>query len=104
VKVRKGQIAGPMSREKFRDRYFDAYKDPAYRAEWKAIERIEAIAWDGYSKNRKSPFNHRAGEGYADPDYEPSDEWRDTRKGDRGGRPTSPGFCEPITRARRVGR
>jgi multimeric flavodoxin WrbA len=80
VKVRKGQIAGPMSREKFRDRYFDAYKDPAYRAEWKAIERIEAIAWDGYSKNRKSPFNHRAGEGYADPDYELSDEWRDARK------------------------
>jgi hypothetical protein len=69
-----------MSREEFRNRYFDAYKDPAYRAEWKAIERIEAIAWDGYSKNRKSPFNHRAGEGYADPDYELSDEWRDARK------------------------
>jgi multimeric flavodoxin WrbA len=80
VKVRKGQIAGPMSREEFRNRYFDAYKDPAYRAEWQAIERIEAIAWDGYTKNRKSPLSRRAGEGYADPEYELSDEWRDARR------------------------
>ena len=31
--VRKGQIERAMSREEFRERYFSAFKDPAYRAE-----------------------------------------------------------------------
>jgi multimeric flavodoxin WrbA len=86
-----------MSREEFRNRYFDAYKDPAYRAEWKAIERIEAIAWDGYSKNRKSPLSQRAGEGYADPDYELSDEWRDARKAIEA---ADQRRCDPASRSR----
>jgi multimeric flavodoxin WrbA len=79
-RVRKGQIARPMSREEFRERYFGAFKDLAYRAEWQAIERIEAIAWDGYTHNRKAPQTHRAGAGYADADYELSDEWRQARE------------------------
>ncbi|MGZ8255606.1 MAG: flavodoxin family protein [Burkholderiaceae bacterium] len=79
TRVRKGQIAGPMSREEFRERYFGAFKDPAYRAEWPAIVRIEEIAWDGYTNNRKSPLSRKAGPGYADPEYELSDEWREAR-------------------------
>lgn len=79
-RVRKGQIAAPLSRDEFRDRYLSAFKDPAYRAEWQSLERIEAIAWDGYTNNRKSPLSRKAGEGYADPDFELSDEWRDARK------------------------
>ncbi len=78
-RVRKGQIAGPMSREEFRERYYKAFGDPAYRAEWQAIERIEAIAWDGYIHNRKSPLTSKAGPGYADPAYDLSDEWRAAR-------------------------
>ena len=81
TRVRKGQIAGVMSREEFRERYFSAFKDPAYRAEWPAIKRIEEIAWDGYTNNRKSPLSRKAGQGYADPEYELSDEWRDARAG-----------------------
>jgi multimeric flavodoxin WrbA len=80
MKPRKGQIDGPMSREEFRKRYLAAYVDPAYRAEWTSIERIEAIAWDAYTKNRKSPLTRPAGEGYADPAYELSDEWREARR------------------------
>jgi len=80
VKPRKGQIAGPMTREEFRKRYLAAYRDPAYRAEWDSIERIEAIAWNGYTNNRKSPLSRPAAEGYADPAYELSDEWREARR------------------------
>jgi hypothetical protein len=47
MKPRRGQIAGALSRDDFRKRYLDAFKDPAYQAEWDAIERIEKIAWDG---------------------------------------------------------
>jgi multimeric flavodoxin WrbA len=68
-----------MSREQFRARYFEAFRDPAYQAEWQSIVRIEAIAWDGYVNNRKSPLARKAGVGYADPEYELSDEWRAAR-------------------------
>jgi len=77
--VRKGQIPRAMTREEFRDRYYAQYKDPAYRKEWTSIVRIEEIAWDGYTNNRKSPLSSMAGAGYADPDYDLSDEWRATR-------------------------
>src|SRR5512141_1163561 len=77
--VRKGQIPRAMSRDEFRERYLSAFKDPAYKAEWQSLERIEAIAWDGYTNNRKSPLSSKAGEGYADPDYDLSDEWREAR-------------------------
>ncbi|MGH6622602.1 MAG: NADPH-dependent FMN reductase, partial [Burkholderiaceae bacterium] len=77
--VRKGQIPGSMTREQFRERYFEAFKDPAYQAEWQAIERIEVVAWDGYTNNRKAPLVHEAGTGYADPKYLLSDEWRAAR-------------------------
>jgi multimeric flavodoxin WrbA len=80
VKPRKGQIKGEMAREDFRKRFFERFLDPAYRAEQSALERIEAIAWDGYTNNRKSPLSHKAGPGYADPDHELSDEWRDARR------------------------
>jgi multimeric flavodoxin WrbA len=79
TRVRGGQIAGPMSREEFRARYFEAFEDPAYQAEWQSIVRVEAIAWDGYANNRKSPLASRAGAGYADPEYALSDEWRAAR-------------------------
>jgi hypothetical protein len=32
-------------------------------------------AWDGYSHSRKSPNTRRAGEGYADPDYQLARDW-----------------------------
>ena len=32
-------------------------------------------AWDGYSHSRKSPRTRRAGEGYADPDYQLAHAW-----------------------------
>ena len=77
--VRKGQISRAMTREEFRERYYAQYTDPAYRAAWDAVVRIEEIAWDGYTKNRKSPLARKAGPGYADPDYVLSDEWRAAR-------------------------
>jgi len=79
TQVRKGQIPGPMSRDEFRERYLNAFKDPAYKIEWQSLVRIEAIAWDAYTSNRKSPLARKAGPGYADPDYILSDEWRDAR-------------------------
>ena len=53
--------------------------DPAFRAEDVAISRVEEIAWQAYEEGRKAPVTRKAGPGYADPDYDLSVEWLDTK-------------------------
>lgn len=74
--VRKGQVTSPLPRETFRERFLARFTDPAYRQEDAALDRLERIAWDAYQEGRKAPLKHKAGPGYADPDYELSDAWR----------------------------
>ena len=77
--ARKGQAAPMLGREEFGERFRRAFFDPAFRQADDAIARLEAIAWDGYCKDRKSPVTRPAGPGFADPGYELSVEWRATR-------------------------
>ena len=80
IEVRKGQAPGKLLREEFRKRFLDKFADPAFSSENGALQRIEAIAWDGYTNHRKAPRTHPAGPGYADPSYDLSDEWRTARE------------------------
>jgi multimeric flavodoxin WrbA len=77
--VRKGQAPAMLARDAFHERFVQSFFDPAYRAEDAAIARLEAIAWEAYQQGRKAPVTHKAGPGFADPDYDLSDEWRATR-------------------------
>jgi multimeric flavodoxin WrbA len=77
--VRKGQAPPPLSREQFRERFEASYFDPAFDAERDAIARLEVIAWEAYQEGRKAPRTAKAGPGFADPDYDLSIEWRETR-------------------------
>ena len=79
IDVRKGQAPPAHTREEFRERFRARFFDPAFRAEDEAIGRLEEIAWQGYSGARKSPVRRKAGPGFADPEYELSVEWYDTR-------------------------
>ena len=79
TKLRTGQAPPPMSREAFRQHFDNFFLDPAFAADRDAIARVEAIAWDGYINGRKSPFTEKAGPEFADPDFEMSVEWRETR-------------------------
>ena len=79
VTVRKGQAPPKLGREAFRQRFMQAFFDPAYQAESVALARLEEIAWEAYREGRKAPVTHKAGAGFADPDYELSVEWRETR-------------------------
>ena len=54
--------------------------DPAFDREREALARIEVIAWQAYEQSRKAPRTHKAGPGFADPDYDLSDEWRATHE------------------------
>jgi len=77
--VRKGQWPGQMSREVFHAHFQRPFFDPAFDPERGAIARLEEIAWDAYVNGRKAPKTEKAGQGFADPDYDMSVEWRKTR-------------------------
>lgn len=75
---RKGQAPDMLSREAFGERFRERFRDPAFQAEREALGRIEEIAWRNYHEGHKSPVTAKAGEGFADPDYDLSVEWRAT--------------------------
>lgn len=80
IKVRKGQAPAELLRVEFSQRFRNAFVDPAFRAEEQSISRLEEIAWQAYTEGRKAPFTQKAGPGYADPDYELSSEWVQTKQ------------------------
>jgi multimeric flavodoxin WrbA len=80
TEVRKGQAPATLSRTVFHERFMQSFMDPAFRAEDEAISRVEAIAWDAYQEGRKAPATRKAGPGYADPGYDLSVEWLDTKQ------------------------
>ena len=76
---RRGQAPPwPISRAEFHERFQHKFYDPRFDAEREAIARIEEIAWQAYKDDRKAPRTSKAGPGFADPEYELSDEWRET--------------------------
>jgi multimeric flavodoxin WrbA len=79
IDIRKGQAPAAHTREEFSKRFRARFFDPAFRAEDEAIARLEEIAWQGYCQARKSPVTRKAGPEFADPDYDLSVEWYETR-------------------------
>jgi multimeric flavodoxin WrbA len=74
-KVRKGQGDVHLPRAQFEARFRAQFFDPAFRPLDAEIDRLAAVAWDGYQQSRKSPVTRRAGGGFADPSYELSVDW-----------------------------
>ena len=80
IDIRKGQAPAPAARGEFSARFRASFIDSAFRAEDAAISRLESIAWTAYQEGRKAPFTQKAGAGYADPGYELSTEWIQTKQ------------------------
>jgi multimeric flavodoxin WrbA len=80
IEIRKGQAPAHLDRDTFSLRFRAAFQDPAFRPEDKAIDRMEAIAWEGYIAGRKAPLTAQAGAGYANPDDMLSTEWIATKQ------------------------
>jgi multimeric flavodoxin WrbA len=78
-KVRKGQGDTTLSRAEFGRRFRARFYDPAFDKLSAEIARLEEAAWDGYSNSRKSPLTQKAGPEFADPSYDLSIEWLQTR-------------------------
>ena len=79
-KPRKGQAPPHISREEFHDRFTMRFYDPAFDSERDTIARLEEIACQAFSAGRKAPVTRRAGAGFADPTYEISVQWLETRE------------------------
>jgi multimeric flavodoxin WrbA len=79
MKIRRGQAPPKLTREIFGARFRDSFDDPAFDREREAIARVEEIAWLAYRDGRKAPRTRPAGPGHADPSYELSIEWMETR-------------------------
>ncbi len=80
AKIRTGQAPASLTRAAFKERFNVRFFDPAFEVERDAITRLEAIAWDALQQGRKAPITRAAGRGFADPTYEVSVQWLDTRK------------------------
>lgn len=79
TEIRKGQAPAPLGRDEFHLQFMRSYADPAFEPVQAALAQVEQVAWQNYHAGRKAPVTQKAGEGYADPDYELSVEWRATR-------------------------
>ncbi|MES2717051.1 MAG: flavodoxin family protein [Pseudomonadota bacterium] len=80
TKIRTGQAPPPLTRAQFQERFLLRFYDPAYKVEGEAIARLEVIAWDALQEGRKAPITRAAGRGFADPSYQLSVQWLETRK------------------------
>lgn len=69
-----------LTRDEFGKRFRMSFVDPLFETAADAIAQIEEIAWRAYAEGRKSPLTRQAGAGFADPDFELSTEWLDTRQ------------------------
>jgi multimeric flavodoxin WrbA len=77
--VRKGQEDTHLTRQEFARRFREQFYDPAFEPLQAEIDRLSAVAWDGYENARKSPRTRKAGAEFADPDQDLSVEWLATR-------------------------
>ena len=77
---RKGMPTTELSRDEFTRRYTEQFVDPAFRGVQAEIDKIAAVAWDGYHAYRKAPVTAKAGPGFKNPDYDLSADWTATRK------------------------
>jgi hypothetical protein len=78
--IRKEMPAPELDKDEFKRRYRERFYDPAFDSMQIEIDRLAEIAWGGYENSRKSPRTERAGEGFADPDYQLAIEWRETSR------------------------
>ncbi len=78
-KPRKGQFGDMLNRAEFRNRFFSSFAHPEFEKVEQALSQVEEVAWDAYINNKKPARTAKAGPEFADPDYELSVEWKNTR-------------------------
>jgi multimeric flavodoxin WrbA len=75
VKPRKGMPSPRLDELTFRERFLGQYTDPAFAPLAAELDRVASAAWDAYAHSRKAPRTRKAGERFADPDYDLAVDW-----------------------------
>ncbi len=82
LEPRKGSPSPRLDEAEFKQRYLNRFKDDAFSSLSAELSKIVDAAWDAYAHERKSPHTRKAGDGFADHDYDLSIDWlaaRDAR-------------------------
>ncbi|MDB5801074.1 MAG: NADPH-dependent reductase [Rhodocyclales bacterium] len=79
IEPRKGQAPAVLGRDEFRVEFHRSFTDPSFAAVKEALGKVEEVAWQNYVDGRKAPITQKAGSEFADPDYDLSVEWKETR-------------------------
>ncbi|MYN26698.1 flavodoxin family protein [Duganella levis] len=77
--VRQGQAPEKLERKEFHLQFMRSFVDPRFEQASDALAQVEEIAWRNYDEGRKAPITQKAGSEFADPDYDMSVEWKETR-------------------------
>src|SRR6266568_215546 len=72
---RKGMPSPRLNEGEFRRRFLGQFQDPAFDSLATELDKIAAAAWDAYEHSRKAPRTRKAGNEFADPDYDLSVDW-----------------------------
>lgn len=78
--VRTGQSPAKLDREEFHRQFQQSFADPAFIEVKDALAEVEEVAWNNYQQSHKAPLTEEAGEGFSDPTYQLSKEWKATRR------------------------
>ena len=79
TKPRRGQFGQMLSREEFHQRFHGSFGHPSYEEIKEALATVEETAWNNYINEHKLALTEKAGSDFADPDYDLSVEWKQTR-------------------------
>lgn len=78
---RTGHAPPKLNRAEFHNEFRKSFVDPAFITVKDELDAIEEIAWNNYYEGgHKAPLTEKAGEEFADPDYQLSSEWKATSK------------------------
>jgi hypothetical protein len=72
---RKGMPSPRLNEDEFRKRFLGQFQDPAFDSLASELDKIAAVAWDAYEHSRKAPRTRKAGNEFADPNYDLSVDW-----------------------------
>ena len=79
LEPRKGSPDPHLTQEEFTHRFRAQFQDQAFVDLAREVEKLAAAAWQAYCHGRKSPRTRKAGNEFADPDYDLALDWLDTR-------------------------
>ncbi|PPC94872.1 MAG: NADPH-dependent FMN reductase [Methylotenera sp.] len=79
TETRKGQAPSKLNRDEFRIVFSRSFEDPKFEKIADSLVHVEQIAWENYRDSHKAPLTTPAGEGFKNPEYELSIEWKNTR-------------------------